>query len=453
MQFVKPSLLQTSLPQHSNNFASYRLNVTNFFGHAHELKQRLVKGLRWSLIGSVLSKILVLIASITCARILGKHLFGEFSVIRSTIALFVTVGSAGLGVTASKFISQKIVEEKESLPNLIEIINVLSVLFALSVAIIIYNNSELISNYLKSPDLTEYIKYSSFIIFLLSLCATQTGILVGFESFRLIALINLTTGVFEFTGLVIGSYLYGIEGAIIGYGISFIVMYILNAYTIKIILSNYNIEKKPLKSLKLLKEILNFSIPATLSGLIVTPVFWISKSFVTRCNGFDEIAIYEVSEQWRVILLFIPSVISQVLLPILSSLNQNNRISDRSSEILRINILINATISSIFCIVVILMSNIIMKLYGHDFNDTSTLIVISISTIFTSISNVVGLAIASINKMWCGFGFNLGWGLCMTTCAYIFTDLGYGSLGIAFALLISYVVHTVIQIIYLAHNK
>lgn len=34
MRSVKPSLLQTRLPQHSNNFASNRLNVTNFFGHA-----------------------------------------------------------------------------------------------------------------------------------------------------------------------------------------------------------------------------------------------------------------------------------------------------------------------------------------------------------------------------------------------------------------------------------
>ena len=43
-------------------------------------------------------------------------------------------------------------------------------------------------------------------------------------------------------------------------------------------------------------------------------------------DAFEELAIYEAAEQWRVIILFVPIAVGQIVLPILSSIvNDDNR--------------------------------------------------------------------------------------------------------------------------------
>ena len=71
-----------------------------------DIGKRLVSGASWSLIGTASAKFLVLVSGIICARILGKVEYGELGMVRSTISLFVAIGSAGLGLTASKYISE-----------------------------------------------------------------------------------------------------------------------------------------------------------------------------------------------------------------------------------------------------------------------------------------------------------------------------------------------------------
>ena len=70
-----------------------------------DIGKRMAYGAFWSMTGTALGKFLVLVSGIVCARILGKEVFGEFGMIRSTIGLFIVLGSAGIGITATRFIS------------------------------------------------------------------------------------------------------------------------------------------------------------------------------------------------------------------------------------------------------------------------------------------------------------------------------------------------------------
>ena len=69
----------------------------------------------------------------------------------------------------------------------------------------------------------------------------------------------------------------------------------------------------------------------------------------------------------------------------------------------------------VFALVIVLLvalfSRYIMSAYGEGFDDTTTLIVLSSSAIFSAVSNVVGSAIASRAKMWVGFIFNMIWAI------------------------------------------
>ena len=51
--------------------------------------------------------------------------------------------------------------------------------------------------------------------------------------------------------------------------------------------------------------------------------------------------------------------------------------------------------------------------------------------------------------MWLGFLFNIVWGIVLVVSAYYLIEKGYGSVGVALSILLAYVIHSFIQIIYL----
>jgi hypothetical protein len=73
-----------------------------------------------------------------------------------------------------------------------------------------------------------------------------------------------------------------------------------------------------------------------------------------------------------------------------------------------------------------------------------------LTTILIAINNVIGQAIASMDKMWLGFLFNLIWGIAILISSYYLVIIKkQGVLGLCYSYLISYVIHTVVQYGYL----
>jgi O-antigen/teichoic acid export membrane protein len=92
-----------------------------------------------------------------------------------------------------------------------------------------------------------------------------------------------------------------------------------------------------------------------------------------------------------------------------------------------------------------------MSMFGREFkSESSVLIFLSISTIFMAVNNVIGQVIASKDKMWVGFIFNLAWGGSLIVLSYIFIYIyNLGALSLALAYLLSYLFHTLWQFVYL----
>ena len=63
---------------------------------ASEIGSRFAKGTIWSMAGAVISRGLMLIASIFVARMLGKTGFGELGMIQSTVGMFGVFAGFGL---------------------------------------------------------------------------------------------------------------------------------------------------------------------------------------------------------------------------------------------------------------------------------------------------------------------------------------------------------------------
>lgn len=422
-----------------------------FFDKIREsnIAKRMISGAFWSMTGTALAKLIVLIAGILCAHVLGKDEYGEFGMVRSTINLFIVFGTAGFGVTLTKFVSEYRKTQQSKISGIYTSTNIfvyviativtfLTVLFAEDIATITIN----------APHLTTPIRLGGLLLFITTINGVQNGTLAGFEDFKSIALNTLYGSIVESILMLVGGYYYGVSGAILGYGCGFAVIYICNKISINKNFKRNNIKiqyQKPNR--EYFNLIFKFTLPLALSSFIVMPTFWIIRTFLVNNNGFGELAIYEAADQWRIIILFIPTAIGRIVLPILSSMSNSN--TGSFWKVVNVNIYMNALISMLLAFIVIVFSEYIMGSYGKEYNETSTLIILALSTIPSSISSIIGSSIVSRAKIWTGLSFNFFWSILMITTSYTFIKLGYGASSIAYATLISYSVHFTIQFIYL----
>lgn len=66
---------------------------------------------------------------------------------------------------------------------------------------------------------------------------------------------------------------------------------------------------------------------------------------LVKHNGYGDLAVYEVADQWKTIILFIPTAVSQIALPILSSMVNVDK--SKYWKVLKLNIILNGGIA--FC--------------------------------------------------------------------------------------------------------
>lgn len=419
-----------------------------------DISRRFAQGAFWSLFGTAVGKILVLIAGIICARILGKEVFGQFSLLRSTINMFLVFGSAGLGLTATKYISEYLREEKKHVVSIYKLTIRAITILALIISISVFFTSGLISSIsLHDPNLNNAVKIVSIILFITSINIAQNGALIGFEDFKSIALNTLFGSTVEFVAMIVGAKLSGLEGALLGFGIGWLIVAILNRVALhrQLRVNGIRLNSEPILK-EDYKKLYNFTLPATLSSILVLPVLWYCRSLLTGIeNGNSELGIFEAAYQWRIILMFIPTSLAQIILPILSSLTRSDN-QVKYKRVLYTSILLNGVVALAIALVVYFCRDMIMHSYGDDFDNTKPLTIMVFSTVFSSIANALSLSISSRAKMWASFLFNIIWSLLMIAITIYTLRIGMGSEGVSWAIFFSYGTLMIVQYIYVRAN-
>ncbi len=418
------------------------------------LAKRIMSGAFWSVFGTAAGKFFVLVAGIVCANILGTVGYGQLGIVRSTINLFVVFGMAGMGVTASKYIAQYKNTDKEYAGKIASITQLFAVFAGCmaSLIVLVFAKS-LAASALNAAQLAPEIRVGAILMFVTILNGAQTGILSGFEKFRVVARNTFIASVCEGTLMVLGAWVDGVFGAVLGFGLGYAVLYLCNRYAINSVCRAYEIRQQ-WKGIRLadLRVLYQFSLPAALSSLLVMPTYWIVRTLIIRYNGFGELGVYEAADQWRMIILFVPGALSQIVLPILSNVLEEDG-KQSFWKVIWTNIAINAVITTILSLVVLCCGEWLMQLNGKDFVGSDSITYLAFSTVFSSSAAVVGNAITSRGKVWTGFVFNLAWACMFVGFSLYALRIGMASLGVAVALLVAYALHTTFQLIYLVKTR
>ena len=398
------------------------ISIKNIFKKMDSSKKDLLKGSSWILIGNLFSKFLVFCATIAVTHILTKDLYGQLGIIRSTVQMFMAVSSFGIGATATKYIAEYRNKNAKYAIRVYWMASLFIALMALfAVCMLLLFSSHIAYNMLHAPEIVNKLRVGAFILFFSLMNGAQSGALSGFEDFRHLSYSNILNGILEITLLPLGAYLWGLTGAVLGFGSCFLLVFIYNTYHV-----NNNFKRTSINIFSVVKEIkpadfsilYKFSFPIALSSWLILVMYWVSKTMIVKDADFTSMANYDVAEQFKAQLMFIPGILSQVLLPILTNRTAEKQ-SDEAKSMIWMNIRINIIITFSIFLIILLFGKYILMIYGKEYTNTFPLYILCFCAVIDSISNSYVPVIISTNKVWNVLVFNLIWGIILFS-AYTF---------------------------------
>jgi O-antigen/teichoic acid export membrane protein len=404
---------------------------------------RLAAGTFWSVAGAMSSRGLNLIASILVARMLGKVGFGELGMIQSTLTTLGVFSGLAMGVTATKHVAQLWTQDPARAGRILALSNLVAWSSGLVMVILLQSLAPWLAVHtLAAPHLASMLRIGSFLVLLGAVNGAQTGALSGYEAFRQIAAVNFYSALASFPVLLCGVKLDGLRGAVCALIFSQALNCWLTSLTLRRELVKSGVVVRLRGCLRDWQVLWWFSLPAVLSGALVGPIDWVCNALlVHEPSGYEEMAVFAAANQWFSFILFVPIVLSPLILSMLSErIGKNDPAA--AGRVLWLAIKLNGAVVLPLVGVGCVASPYIMKIYGRGFeNSWPTLCIVLMTGGLLAVQTPVGQIIAATGRMWMGAMMNFGWAVSFLTLAFLLVNRG--AIGLASARFGAYSLHAI----------
>jgi O-antigen/teichoic acid export membrane protein len=354
---------------------------------------RLFKDSFWAVFGNGTGNFLLLLAGIIIARLLGKDLYGEYGLVKTTMFHIAAFSTFGLGYTSTKFVAQYMSEDVCKVYSYIKSAFKITLVSSITLCILLFLFSEALAQFVNEPRLSTAFRLLGLIMIFRALSTTGSGILAGLKRFKSLGINNIISGVSMLILGAIFTYLWGLKGSLLALLVSQAIIAVLNL----LIIYRSDFKNNEDKSNTTI-ELLRFSFPVAMQELTYTLSHWLGPLILARYASIGEVGIYSAAAQWNAIVLFIPGLLSNVVLSYLSGVSKENEMHNR---IVYRMILVNFICSFIPFCVVFTLSGLIASFYGESFVGLqSVLNILVFSTIFICLSNVLQSNMISEGRNW-----------------------------------------------------
>lgn len=370
----------------------------------------------WALLGSVLGKGLSLLAGVVVARFLGKEVYGEYGLIKSTLLYISVFSTLGLGYTGTRYIAKLNEDNKNGIKYIVRLIYRITFISSSLMALVLLFLAPQVATLIKAPEMAPSLRMTAVIIIVNAINTSQTGIMSGLKMFKRTAINNIYAGVLTFLTSTLFTYFWGLDGSLLALLVSMCFNAWINYLSIRNHCAPFGDERDLTYSTK---EIVSFSIPIALQESLYSVVTWLGSYLIIVYAGYGELGINSAALQWSSVVLFIPGVLKNVTLSYFSS-------SSNSSSLRKKMILVNFLATFIPCVFIAAFSSIINDFYGASFTNLNIVLIISCSgSIFSSISSVIIYELISIGKNWSVFLIRLSRDLSVLGLSWFFLSRNY----------------------------
>jgi O-antigen/teichoic acid export membrane protein len=416
-----------------------------------DLARKVSSGIVWSFIGTVGSRMLIFLTYVAIARILKKQGFGELGMIRSTVDMFSTFAGLGLGVTATKFVSEFSQKDKVRAGRIINMSYGISWVTGIFVAALIFIFAQpLAAVSLKSTELVRDLQFGGLAILFYSVNGVQNGILLGLEKFKSISRINLIGGLINIPVAIMLSLFFGVAGAVIALACNAVVICAIGFVEVRRAARGQGINVNEPGFTKELNVLFSYSLPAVISGGLVLPVNWFCNAFLVDLpNGYQELGIYNAALNIMLVVTVINGMIGQAFLPyVVKNLDNTNKKFEMANNYLPW--IVGIFISMPFMYIPELGN----LLFGREFAGDvlkNSIVLVMFTTVIVAHRQGIARNFTARGYMWWSLLTNVVWGIIALVSMYFLKH--YGAVGRSGAYVIAYFLTTLVFIPFYTSRK
>lgn len=403
------------------------------------LRQRLGRGGFWNLIATVFNQGSVFAVGVIIAQIMGRGVFGDFSILQGAIVAVAGITQFLCGMTATKYVAEHRHGDPKKAGEILGLCSVLSAIIGLAAVAVMFFGGPLIADkFLDAPRLASGLRICSLVVLFFMMTGFQVGALAGLEAFATSAGMAVISGI-----LLIG----GIAAAAFTKDLSIVLWAWVGISIIKWLLYEMAMRKQCRRQglaiiyhgfWKRSELIIHFALPNTIIGVIAVVSIWVASGILFREQGRDAQAQFQATFMLRQLVLLPPAILAAVCMSIM---NNRRGHGDKKGyiKIFIANIIIAGSIAAGLGVIIIFCGPWALGIFGKTFKaDTTTLTVMMISGVPLAMTNATSLAVICEEKMWKSLLLNgLPCNICLITCSLLLCQR-FSAVGLAWAHLISY---------------
>jgi len=219
---------------------------------------------------------------------------------------------------------------------------------------------------------------------------------MGFERFSSIAFGNAVSGLLSIPAQYVLALLFGVPGLVAGLALGETIRWLIGSYNLRKTMKERGVRFSQ-GSRSEFGEILRYAIPSTISGAMVGVATFVCSLVIGKFGaGFDDVGIYNASQQFRMALTFIATQASASLVPVVASVAESgDRIATRD---VMIKALIGAVAPTLLgSFVLAAFSPWLSQLFGKDYEGRILVILLVVLATPIQAANMVG--ITSLNAL------------------------------------------------------
>ena len=404
-------------------------------------------GLIWSTVGTVAVRLTPLITTVLISRGFGIEVVGQFAVAYGTLVSAGMLAATGVSLMAIRNIAAQAEQAPDFAGRIAGLAMILAAACGLLLSAIFFLFAGPIANgLLKQPEMAPYLRIIAPIILLNAMSQVQLSVLSGLQEFRAIARLNIIYGVVLILAVPAGLYLYGLTGCFIAMAAAALGLCLIAYPVMRSALARRGINVTYAGAVSEWPLITNFAVPALLASIVFEPVNWICTAIIVSTpDGLREVGVYYIAMQLETLLLFVPQIVVQVVIPMLS---KGFGAGDRGKVlgVLGMSIGTNFVIALGFVGVMLLFGNWVLLIFKLDSAHWPVFVIAVANAAVMAVALPLGPIPASSGYTWSGLTITAGWATTFVVGTWLMRD--QGAEGAVLARLIAWSAQSVIYVFF-----
>ena len=325
----------------------------------------LIRSFIATMMGSGLSKVILVAATFVCSNMMTKAEFGELSFVRNTLNTVLCICALNFAGLCTKFTTEARYS-KAAMHRLAWLFLISFGLCVVAGAGLVLLPESVLLRVLQSEMVVRYFRIIGIFLPFFMLQPLIEGVLRGLKRFKLIGLLQVASSFFFLAAIYAGIRIDGLNGAMIGMMAYYMVYAIICAAAILAIRPMAGIRYRPAGIASEISVIPKMVLPVFMLSFIDAPIMWIAQLLLSRYGSMESVGSMTAVMQIRNLAILIPSYFSGTFVAFAGDMNARRDYAtyfglfDRMQRIFLLA-------GTAMCVLFSLASPWILALYGKDY--------------------------------------------------------------------------------------